>query len=95
MAYELAHGIVIEHPRKAIHVLRVVGETLEPWEIDSIAVRMRRRLLSRAGEQAADVVVVQGDTRETLRIYGDPYSVSRVRTAMFNAGLTWSPIRLD
>jgi hypothetical protein len=95
MAYKLAHGMVIEHPRKAIHVVRIIGETLETWEIDALAEQMRRRLLSRTGEQAADVVVVQGDTRETLRIFGDPYSVSRVRTAMFNAGLTWSPIRLD
>jgi hypothetical protein len=95
MAYELAQGMVIEHPRKAIHVVRIMGETLETWEIDALAEQMRRGLLSRTGEQAADVVVVQGDTRETLRIFGDPYSVSRVRTAMFNAGLTWSPIRLD
>jgi hypothetical protein len=95
MAYKLAHGMVIEHPRKAIHVVRIIGETLETWEIDALAEQMRRGLLSRTGEQAADVVIVQGDTREALRIFGEPYSVSRVRTAMFNAGLTWSPIRLD
>jgi hypothetical protein len=40
-------------------------------------------------------VVVQGDTRETFRLFGIPYSVGRVRSAMFNAAVNWTPIDLD
>jgi hypothetical protein len=39
--------------------------------------------------------VIQGDSRETLRLFGEPYAVTRVRTAMFNAALNFSPIALD
>jgi len=95
MAYELMHGIVVHRPRKAIHAVRVVGEAVDAWEIDQIADEMRRWLLSRMGEQDADVVVVQGSTKETLRLFGHPYSASRVRAAMFNAAVSWSPIALD
>ena len=70
-------------------------QLLAPEEIDDLAERMRERALSRYGDQAADIVVVQGDTKETLRLSGDPHCVRRVRTAMFNAELTWSPIELD
>jgi len=94
MSHHLMYGVVIERPRKTIHVLRVMGQTLESWEIDAIADAMRERLLSR-GEQEADVVVVHGTSRETLQMFGDRYSVSRVRTAMFNAAVTWSSITLD
>jgi hypothetical protein len=37
-------------------------------------------------------VVVQGEGKETLRLFGIPYSVTRVRAAMFNAAVTWTPI---
>jgi hypothetical protein len=40
-------------------------------------------------------VIVQGDTKETLRLYGAPYSVNRVRAAMFSAAIRWAPIELD
>jgi len=53
-----------------------------------------REHLSARGEVIADVVLVQGERKETLRLYGNSYAVSRVRTAMFNASLNWSPIRL-
>ena len=42
------------------------------------------------GEQEAAIVVVQGDTKETLRLFGEPYAVARVRAAMFNAAIRWS-----
>jgi hypothetical protein len=93
VSHRLTYGIVRESPRRVIHVIRVLDEILELSELDDIAERMRERLQNR-GELAADVVVIQGDSKETLRLRGFPYSVSRVRTAMFNAALTWSPIEL-
>ena len=59
------------------------------------AERMRQHALSRYGDQAADVVVVQGGSKETLRLFGDPHCVTRVRAAMFNATVSWTPIELD
>ena len=94
MAHQSFHGVVVERARNAIHVVRVVGEPLEALEIDHVASAMRERLLSR-GEQEADVVVIQGETRETLRLFGHPQSVSRVRAALFNAAVSWSPVTLD
>ena len=94
MAHQSFHGIVVERARKAIHVVRIVGEPLETWEIDHVAAAMRERLLSRTGEQEADVVVIQGETRETLSLFGHPQSVSRVRAALFNAAVSWSPVTL-
>jgi len=56
-------------------------------EIDEATDRMRQKLASR-GELSADVVVVQGEGKETLRFYGNPYSVGLVRAAMFNAAIS-------
>jgi hypothetical protein len=94
MPHRLSYGIVRESPRRVIHVLRVLDELLEFSELDELAERMRERLQHR-GELIADVVIVQGDSKETLRLHGIPYSVSRVRAAMFNAALSWSPIEFD
>src|SRR5262249_26512712 len=58
---------------------------LDVMEVEEIAERMRARLAHR-GEPTAEVVVVQGDTKETLRFYGDPYSVSRARRAVQRCG---------
>jgi hypothetical protein len=55
---------------------------------------MRDKIESR-GEFVADVVVVQGNTKETLRLFGMPHSVNRVRAAMFNAAIRWTTIQLD
>ena len=55
---------------------------------------MRDKLAAR-GELMAEVVTMQGTSRETLRLSGSPYSVSLVRTALFNAAVSWSPIDLD
>jgi hypothetical protein len=67
---------------------------LELHEIDDFAARMRDRLAHR-GEGSADVVVVQGGGKESLRLFGTPYSVNKVRAAMFNAAIRWTPIELD
>ena len=55
---------------------------------------MRERLENR-GEISADVVVVQGDTKETIRLFGNSYSINMVRAAMFNVQVSWSPVDLD
>ena len=47
------------------------------------------------GEIAADVVVVEGARKETLRLFGTPYAVNRVRAALFNAAVSWTQIELD
>ncbi len=95
MTYKLAYAAVHEHPRKVIHVVRVLDELLEAEEIDEIADRMRERVFAKQGEADAAVVVVQGGDKETLRLFGEPYAVTRVRTAMFNAAVRWSDFALD
>ena len=94
MSHHLIHGTVRESQRSVIHVVRVQGEILDLVEIEDIAERMRDRLASR-GEVVAEVVIVQGAGKETLRLIGSPYSVSRVRAAMFNAAISWAPLNLD
>jgi len=95
MALKLVYAAIQDRPRKVIHVVRVTDRVLGPEDIHELAERMRQRALSRHGDQVADVVVVQGNTKETLQLSGDPHCVRRVRTAMFNAELRWSPIALD
>jgi 2-methylcitrate dehydratase PrpD len=95
MARQLTYGTVSDRPRKVIHVLRVIDEILGTAELDALAAAMQERLLSKHGEQTADVVIVQGASKETLRLFGDSYPVSRVRAAMFNAAISWRPIELD
>jgi hypothetical protein len=95
MAYRLVYGTVREHPRKVIHVVRVLDELLEAEEIDDIAEHVRERALTKDGEQDAAVVVVQGDNKETLRLFGEPYAITRVRAAMFNAAIHWRSMTLD
>ena len=95
MSRRLVHGIVPDRPRRAIHVVRVLDAILEFPEIDDISERMRARALSKYGEQTPNVVIVQGETKETLRLFGDAHAVNRVRAALFNAALNWSPLDLD
>ncbi len=95
MSRRLVHGTVLDRPRQAIHVVRVLDAILEFPEIDDIAEKMRARLLSKLGEQSPNVVVVQGDTKESLRLFGDAHAVNRVRAALFNAAVNWSPLDLD
>jgi hypothetical protein len=87
-------GTVRDTRRNAIYVIRVKDDVIDPIEADEIAERMREKIQSR-GDFAADVVVVQGEAKETLRLYGAPYAVARVRSAMFNAAISWQPIALD
>jgi len=88
------YGRVRETQRTAIYAIRVQGDAVDPIEADNIAERMREKMLAR-GESATEVVVVCGDSKETLRLYGTPYAMTRVRTAMFNAAIGWQPIELD
>jgi hypothetical protein len=90
----LFYGTVRESQRQVIYALRVYDAILDLPEIDDLAHRMRERLAHR-GEPSAEIVVVQGDTKETLRMFGSPYSVNRVRNAMFNAAIRWTPIELS
>jgi hypothetical protein len=95
MTRKLMYGVVLDRPRRAVHVVRVVDEILDLPEIDDITEKMRDHVLSRRGEQAADVVLVQGNSRETLRLFGDAHAVTLVRTALFNASISWSSLSLD
>jgi len=95
MAYKLSYGAVRDHPRKIIHVVRVLDELLDDDELADAAERMRERALARHGEPDAAVVVVQGAGKEMLRLFGDFYSVNRVRTAMFNAAIDWRNFELE
>jgi hypothetical protein len=90
----LSYGTVRESRRQMIYVVRVNDTLLELEEVDDVASRMRERLAHR-GEPSADVVVVHGSGKETLRLFGTPYSVNRVRAAMFSAAIHWTPIELD
>jgi hypothetical protein len=94
MSLRLTYGVVRDAPRRVIHAVRVHDEILDTPEIADLAERMRERLASR-GETLADVVVIQGGAKETLRLFGEGYSVGRVRAALFNAAVSWSPLELD
>jgi translation initiation factor 1 (eIF-1/SUI1) len=94
MSYRLTVATVRESRRAAIYVVRIDGTDVDEHDVGEVAERMREKLESR-GEIAADVVVVQGGGKETLRLHGSSYSVSKVRAAMFNAAIAWQPIDLD
>ena len=94
MSYRLTYGAVRDTKRQAIYVLRVHDEILDFVELDQLSAKMND-WLSHRGEPSADVVVVQGDRKETLRLSGTPYSIGRVRAAMFNAELKWKPIEFE
>ena len=85
------YGTVRETRRTAIYVIRVKDDIIDAVEADEIGARMREKMLLR-GEVATDIVVVQGGSKESLRLYGTSYSVGRVRAAMFNAAIRWQPI---
>ena len=89
----LTYGRLRDSSQTAIYAIRIRGALIQSHEADDIAERMRERLAQR-GELGADVVVVQGYTQNTLRLFGTPYSVNRVRTAMFNAAIHWMPLDL-
>jgi hypothetical protein len=95
MSYKLTYGIVKYRARKVVHVVRNTGGDLALPEINDVVEMVWERMLSRHGEQTTAVVFVQGNTKETLRLFGDSYAVALVRTAMFDAAVSWSPISLD
>jgi hypothetical protein len=95
MSRQLAYGTVRDHPRKVIHIVRVLDDLLDYPEIDQVAEQMRSRITSRYGEQTPNIVMVQGDRKETLRLFGESHAVTRVRTALFHAAVSWSPLQLD
>src|ERR1043165_8046273 len=79
MSLQLSVGTVRDSPYRAIYAVRVQDAVLTELEAETVATRMRERLEAR-GEVSADVVVVWGQGKETLRLFGNPYSVGRVRT---------------
>jgi hypothetical protein len=94
MGIELRYGVVRDRPRQVIHVV-LVEKNLEFSMVDEIAGKMRAHILSKSGEQDPNIVVVHGDSRETLRLVGDTHAVNRVRAALFNAAVTFSPFKLE
>lgn len=95
MTPTLLQGTVPDRGRHVIHVVRVLDDILDFPEIDEISERMRARILARHGEQTPNIVIVQGDSKETLRLFGEPHTVTQVRTALFHAAVRWSPLQLD
>ncbi|HYP11725.1 MAG TPA: hypothetical protein VEQ86_09640 [Xanthobacteraceae bacterium] len=95
MTRQLAYGTVRDHPRKVIHIVRVLDEILDYLEIDHVTEQMRIHVISRYGEQTPNIVLVQGDSKEDLRLFGESHAVARVRAALFNAAVGWSPLQLD
>ena len=89
----LTYGRLRDSSQTSIYAIRIPGVLVQPHEADEIAERMRERLAQR-GELGADIVVTQGNSKNTLRLFGTPYSVDRVRTAMFNAAIRWMPLDL-
>jgi hypothetical protein len=87
MTRQLAYGTVRDHPRKLIHVVRVLDEILDYSEIDRVTAQMRIHVTSRHGEQTPNIVIVVGDSKETLRLFGEPHAVTCVRTALFHAAV--------
>ena len=89
MTRRLLYAAVPDRPRQVIHAVRVANDALDMHEIDDLAAAVREYMLSKHGEQAANVVVIVGDSKETLRLFGETHAVTRVRTAMFNAAISW------
>jgi translation initiation factor 1 (eIF-1/SUI1) len=72
-SHQLVYCTVRESKHRVIYVVRVQDEILEPFGLENIAELMRDKLAAR-GELMAEVVTVQGTSRETLRLSGSPYS---------------------
>ena len=91
----LMYGVVSDRSRHVIHAVRILDIIPDFPQIEEIAERMRSRMLARHGEQMPNVVIIVGHSRETLRLVGETHAVGLVRTALFNAALSWSPLQLD
>ena len=92
-SYHLEHATIRDTQRSPIHAVRIIDALLTPLELDELAEQLRRKLSAR-GEPLANIVIIQGYNKETLQLHGDSYSVSRVRTAMFNAQMSWAALNL-
>jgi len=75
--------------------VRVLDEILDYPEIDRVTEQMRIHVTSRHGEQTPNIVIVQGDSKETLRLFGETHAVTRVRAALFHVAVRWSPLQPD
>ena len=95
MTRKLVQGIVSDRSRHVIHVVRVLDDIVDLAEIHEITDRMCARVLARHGDQTPNVVVVQGYTKETLRLFGESHATGVVRAALFNSAIAWSPLELD
>jgi len=95
MTRKLLQGIVSDRSRHVIHVVRVLDDILDLPEIDEIAGRMFARALAKHGDQIPNVVVVQGATKETLRLFGESHAIGVVRAALFNAAIAWFPLEFE
>src|SRR3954466_5764860 len=71
MPHQLVYCTVRESKHRVIYVVRVQDAILEPFELENIAELMRDKLAAR-GEGMAEVVTMQGTSRETLRLSGSP-----------------------
>ena len=70
-SHQLVYCTVRESKHRVIYVVRVQDEILEPFELENIAELMRDKLAAR-GELTAEVVTMQGTSRETLRLSRQP-----------------------
>lgn len=95
MNHQLLYGAVRDGPQRVIHAVRLVDALLDDAALAGLAEEIRDRIFTKTGEQFAAVVLVQGHDKETLRVFGEPYAVTRVRAAMFNAALKWREFALD
>ena len=104
LPYEIVGRVASADVRDAVEAIHAASRAYPAWRalgvekrselLKQLAARMRERLAHR-GEPAAEVVIVQGSGKDTLRLFGAPYSVNRVRTAMFNAAVRWAPFEID
>ena len=88
------YGAVRATQRSAVFALRVVDDLIDAQEAADLAEAMRE-WVHRRGLSATDVVIVHGDSKDSLALFGDPHSVRLVREAMFNAAIRWAPLQLD
>jgi hypothetical protein len=95
MTLRLMHGVVSDRSRHVIHAVRLLDVIPDFPQVEEIADRMRSRMLARHGEQMPNIVIIVGSTRETLHLFGETHGVGLVRTALFNAAVSWSPLQLD
>jgi len=68
------------------------------WTIprsSNVAEQMCDHVTSRYGEQTPNIVIVEGDSKETLRLFGESHAVTRARPALFDAAVRWSPLQPD